>query len=47
MDLYSIVNNGELTPKQVAVAETVHHLSRLKHMITLLDLASESITNDW
>lgn len=44
MDIYHIVNNGGLTPKHIALSETVHHVTRSKHLITLLNRLGHAIS---
>lgn len=34
MDKYHIVNRGELTPKYIALSDTIHHITRSKHHVT-------------
>lgn len=44
MDIFHTFTNGRLTPKHIALAESVHHLTRSKHLITLLNRLGHCIS---
>ena len=44
MDLFHITTNGKLTPKHVALAESIHHLTRSRHLIIVLNWLGHCIS---
>lgn len=44
MDLYYLITDGDLTPKHVALAQSIHHYTRSKFLITTLNKLGHCIS---
>lgn len=44
MDLHDLISDGDLTPKHVALAQSIHHYTRSKFLIALLNRLGHSIS---